>query len=238
MDNTALPSPSALNPNIGVAAHDVFDDFLWGGTSNDGPAYFTSYVKDGGVAIHETGAPVDNSYIGRLDVSTGTTSNNKGLAVYESSIGENRIKAGGAPLTIEWRIRIPVLSGTPEFNVKIGLQDQAQPAGLPPNGIFFNYSSTVNSGKWRGVTRNASTSTNVDSAITVVANTWYKLRFQINAAGTSVEFFVNDVSVGSSTSNISTTNAMRLMAGIEKQGTNSSISRTMNIDFVYYRIER
>lgn len=234
MDNTALPVTSSL----AVVGHDDFEDFLWSDeNAHSSDLGFVGATGAGGSATFETTAPSDNTYAGRYDVATGTTNNATGKAVLHSSGGNNRIMAGGASQTIEWRIRLPTLSGTPQYNIKVGLQD-GNAIGDPANGVYLYYSSTINSGNWRGVTRNASTSTNVDSSIAVVANTWVKLKMQINSAGTSVEFFVDGVSIGSSSSNIPTGNAMRLMASIEKQGTNSATSRTMNLDYLYYRSER
>lgn len=240
MDNTALP-PGLTR--FGINSRDVFDDFLWGAVSADGPTSITSTVKNGGIAAHESSAPTDNSYIGKLDLSTGTSSNATGKAIYWSSgngnIGSYRVKGGGY-ITLEWRVRIPTLSVTSvSFNAKIGLQDGNNGTlGDPANGIYFHYSETINSGKWRAVTRNASTGSTLDSSITVVASTWYKLSIQVNNAGTNAEFFIDGVSIGNLTTNIPTTNPVSLLASIEKQGSSSSTSRSLNLDWVYLRTSR
>jgi hypothetical protein len=237
MDNTALPVPASLQ-SLSVVGHDFFDDILWDDEHvHDSPLSLTRTSINGGTGALETTAPTDNSYSGLYTLGTGTTNNATGKSVLDSSGGTNRIKAGGGSQTIEWRIRISNLSGTPEFNIKLGLQDSSA-IGDASNCICIGYSSTINSGNWRGTTRNASTSTFVNSSIAVAANTWYKLQIRINAAGTNVEFFIDGVSIGSSTTNIPTGNAMRLMASIEKQGTSSATSRSMDIDYVYYRVER
>lgn len=237
MDNTALP---ALTPGttLGIGYHDYFEDFLYNDDHvHDSSLSISVTQANGGTGTLETTAPSDNTYAGLYTLATGTGNNATGKALIDSSGATNRIKAGGGDLTIEWRVRLPTLSGTPQYNVKVGLQDGTA-LGDPANGIYLFYSSTVNSGQWRGVSRNASTSTNVDSSTTVVANTWYKLGIKINSAGTLVEFFVNAVSIGTSSTNIATGNGMRLMASIEKQGTSSATSRTMNVDYIYYRMER
>lgn len=234
MDNTALPSGLS---QFGVKSHDIFDDFLWGTLESSGPTSLSSVILNSGVATYETSAPTDNTYTGKLNISTGTVNSNTGKAAYQSSGGTNRIKAGGGTVTLEWRIRITTLSGTPSFNTKIGLQDNSA-VGTPANGIYFYYSDT-DSGKFTCVTRNASTSTIITTTgVTVAAATWYKLRIQINSTGNNVDFFINDVWVANSTTNIPTTNAMMLMASIEKQGTASATARTMDIDWLYFRVER
>jgi len=111
-------------------------------------------------------------------------------------------------------------------------------AGDSANGVFFYYSNTENSGRWRGVTRNASTSTVVDSTVTVAANTWYKLRFVSSGNGSTVIFYVDDVLIGTSSSNIPITNASRAMAKVEKKAPNSAVSRTVDIDYMGMGIQR
>ncbi len=231
MNNTAFP----VSP-----IHQCFEDFLFDALgANNNPLSFVGVGSGGGGVggTLESAAPVDNSYSGLITLTTGTSNNNNSKASLNSSNSDNRIKAGGGIQSIEWRIRLPNLSGSPEYNVKVGLQDGVV-AGDPANGIYLQYSDTINSGNWRGVTRNSSTSTNVNSSITVAANTWYKLKFIVNTAGNEVQFFVNDVYIGSSTTNIPTGNGMRIVASIEKSGTASATARTMHLDWTLYRIDR
>ena len=229
---------SAADNLVTTTIHTIFEEFFFQTLADLDVFHFLNFAAAGGSAVLETTEPTDNTYIGKVLCTTGTTVNNTGIGGFESSTGANRIKAGGADLVLEFRIRLPVLSGTPQYNVKLGLLN-SNTVGTPTNGIYFTYSSTINSGQWEGVSRNASTSSVVDSTIAVVANTWYKLRITINRAGTLVTFYVNDVSIGSySGANIPTTNACRVMFRIEKQGSNSGTSRSLEVDNVYYRVER
>jgi hypothetical protein len=71
--------------------------------------------------------------------------------------------------------------------------------------IGFRYTNGVNSGKWQGVTRSNSVETTVDTTIAAAAATWVKFGFTVNTAGTSVQFYINDVAVGAAiTTNIPT----------------------------------
>jgi len=229
---------SAADNLTTTTIHTIFEEFFFESLTDLDVFHFLDFTNAGGTSVLETTEPTDNTYIGKVICTTGTTVNNTGIGGFESSTGANRIKAGGADLVLEFRIRLPALSGTPQYNVKLGLLN-SNTIGTPTNGIYFTYSSTINSGQWEGVSRNASTSSVVDSAIAVVANTWYKLRITVNLAGTLVTFYVNDVSIGSySGANIPTTNACRIMFRIEKQGSNSGTSRSLEVDQVYYRVER
>lgn len=180
-------------------------------------------VLNGGVATMDTSV-TDNTYSGSFTLSTGTTVPNS--TTFGKAMAMNNdgliMMAGGQ--SIEWRVRIPVLSGnsilTPRFDIKTGLQD-TDLIGDPNNGIYFQYSDSVNGGMWTGVTRNNSISTTVPSSVSVVANTWYRVKFIVNTSGTSVDFYIDDVFIGNSISNIPRTNACRLQASIEKKSFNS-----------------
>lgn len=233
MDNTALPS--FLNPD---KSHIIFDDFI-----NDdsvslstGPANLSASILNGGISAIES-TPIEDSY-GALSVSTGASSNTTSKAVYQSSNSVNKIKAGISELTIEWRVRFPILSdatGLLQYIARAGIQDSSA-LGDPTNGIYFYYKASV-SPKWWAYTRGASTNSSFDTGIIIAANTWYKLKIVINAAGTNVNFFINDAYVGNLTTNITTVNAMRLMAGVERINTGSSTNqaRLMYIDWVYFK---
>jgi hypothetical protein len=196
---------------------------------------------NGGTAVLST-TSANNLECGVVTVGTGTTNNATGKgACYAMSA--NIIKAGAQ--TVEWRVLIPVLSVTPinatnpRYNVKCGTQDNLI-AGDPANGIYFQYSDNINSGRWVGIARNSSTSSTVNSTITVAINTWYLLKYIVNSAGTSVSFYVNDILIGTySGANIPSTNGSKIMASIEKTtGVNATVSRTMQLDWYSYSVTR
>ena len=62
-------------------------------------------------------------------------------------------------------------------------------------GIGFEYQFDQNGGRWQGITNDVGESS-LDTGVAVTANTWFNLEFEVNAAGTSVEFFINGASVG------------------------------------------
>jgi hypothetical protein len=198
--------------------------------------HFLNVIANGGIVTLDNAAPVDNSYMGRVILDTGITSNSTGRATLDGNSSVSNIKL--ANMSVEWRVRIPTLSnGTTGFQFRAGFMD-ANTAGDSANGVFFYYSDTENSGRWRVITRNASTSTTVDSTIAVVANTWYKLRWVSSGNGATVMFYIDDVLIGTSSSNTPVTNATRLMAKIEKKAPNSAVSRTVDIDYLGMGVQR
>jgi phage tail tape-measure protein len=67
------------------------------------------------------------------------------------------------------------------------------------DGFFFTYLDTVNSGAWSVTTvaNSVSTSTsNVTTGTTMTAANWYLLEAEMNAAGTSVTYYINGVTTG------------------------------------------
>ena len=139
--------------------------------------------------------------IGVYGVTTGTTSTGGAYI----GTGPTAVLLGGGAVTIEHSIYFPVLSDNVQtFVSRIG----SAPAmgGNPANGVFFRYTDGVNSGKFECVCRAAGSEAGsvVDSGITVAATTWYKLRIEINAGATSVDYYIDNVLVGNNTANIPT----------------------------------
>lgn len=116
---------------------------------------------------------------------------------------------GNGKIVMEWRVRIPTISTSGEkFAVRVGLHDGTSTT-VPRDGAWFECDESVNSGQWQIKTANNQTSpptncTTTNTAVAPVANTWQKLRIEVNAAGTSVEFFINGTSVGTITTDIPT----------------------------------
>lgn len=115
------------------------------------------------------------------------------------------INIGNGFIQFESRVRVEDLSnGTDTYTLRSGLGDSFVLAEST-DFIGFRYTHGTNSGKFQGVTRSNSTETAIDTGVTVAADTWYVLKFVINAAGTEVKFYVNNVVVSTTiTTNIPT----------------------------------
>lgn len=217
-----------------------YDDFIFstlGGTTNQNG--FAAVSAAGGTSALQ-GAATGNNYAGLVQIGTGTTNNATGVSAIDSFNSVGKMLIGGVPLTIEWRVRIPVLStGTVTFTARVGLQDSTA-TGDPTNGVYFAYTNGVNTGQWQGITRSASTSTTVNSTVAIVANTWYRLRAEINAAGTNCDFYIDSgsgyVLIGSSVTNIPTI-ALRPISKINKSNT-STTSSGLDMDWCWWVMER
>jgi hypothetical protein len=73
--------------------------------------------------------------------------------------------------------------------------------------------------------------TYLDSNTTVVVSTFYKLAIQINAAGTSAEFFIDGTSFGSISTSLPT--ATRMSVGVLFVKSIGNTARNADVDYIY-----
>jgi hypothetical protein len=222
--------------NITFPKH-VFDDFLWTAVGTSQQFAWISTVANGGTNTFNN--ITGNSFSGIVTQATGITNSATGVAALQSGNGTNSIVIGALPITLEWRVRVPVVLTTPFFEIRIGLQDTAS-LGDPTNGIYFSYIDSGAASAWQCVTRNALTSTTSTSGVNVIAGAWYRLRIEINSAGNSVAFYIDNGSgytlVATNTTNI-TLNPLRLISKINKI-TSSTTSRAVDLDYIFLNVER
>lgn len=159
---------------------------------------------DTGTGVSATGLTVASAaHSGILELDTGATATGvaaRYLGGVTSGAATSGFIVGGGAIAFEAVVRIEDLStAAQEYNFMIGLSDTA--VGNV-NYWGLTYQRSVNGDFWICKAVSASTATNTDSTIPVLADTWYKLRVEMNAAGTSMSCFVNDVAAGTTTTNI------------------------------------
>lgn len=158
---------------------------------------------------------------------TGTTTT--GSANYMAPTAFNAFILGGGAGVYEACVDVVTLSdGTDTFTVRLGVVNSS--TGEPTDGVYVRYTNGNVSGHWQGVCRAAGTESTADLTDAVTAGQWDTLRFEVNAAATSVTFYVNGVSRGTITTNIPTSVAEGISAGVVKSA--GTTSRTLNVDFI------
>lgn len=205
-----------------------FDDFL---KSPQGLAPWTSGTANGG-DFNPT-QPSDSGHPGVLSVTTGTNAGGQSM-IYLGNINnttQQEIILGGGAIDIYMVIQLPVLSnGTDTYEISVGLgQSQNYSNTSYDNGVFFNYSSTINSGNWQGSTSKATTKSVLNSS-TAVTTSWTTLRINVNAAGTVATFYVNGSSIGTINTNLPTLGISPALNIAKSAGTTA---RLLYIDLVY-----
>lgn len=182
---------------IGSRGHSWVDHFE-AGTANGETGWTGANVGAGATETINTLALVDANHPGVVEFTTGTT------ATGQASLhkGTATIRLGGGPIIIEMLVQVAALSTVAqEYDVYFGLTNAAS---APGNGVYFIYDRNT-SLNWKFVTVANSTATTTDTGIAVAAGAWVKLRIEINAAATSIGFFVNGTSGGAAhTTNIPT----------------------------------
>ena len=219
-------APATANP---LATNIFVDDFFYSTAGLSGG--WRSQQQNGG----NFNNPVqpDSGHPGVVSIDTGTNSNGSAqlfLGDLNSSTLQSIVLGGGA-IDIYWVIQLSAISnGIDTYELSVGLGDtQNTPNTSFDNGVFFNYSSTVNSGNWQGST-SSSTTKSVLNTSTAVGTGWTTLRININAGATLCTFYVAGSSQGTISTNIPTT-VITPYASIAKSAGTSV--RTCNIDLFY-----
>ena len=216
----------------------VFDDHLTGEpqTTNGGIQHgfsinWVTWLSGTGAQSQESTLGINSTdkCIGVFDLQTGTTSTGR-CAI---TIGDDQIIFGFAEFVTEWRVVVTTLStAAQEYNVYIGFIDNNQAIGEPVDGVYFKYDRNT-SANWIITTSNNSTRTNTTTSVAVTATTpFQKLKIVVNNTGTSAQFFIDGVSVGTIATNIPTGAGRQtgLGAKIEKQA--GTTNRQLNMDYV------
>jgi hypothetical protein len=158
---------------------------------------------------------------GVLRLATGTATT--GLA--QGRLGDNNAGShflGNGVYTLQFFVNIETLSDvTNRFYSIFGATTNANFANT--SGMFFIYDEGVGtygaaSPNWKCITRNGGTITSTITSVAVTASQWYVLRIVVNAGGTSIEFFIDGVSVATHTTNLPTLITPRI-ANVKTTGT-------------------
>ena len=147
-----------------------------------------------GIALSDTGTTAT----GRAGIATAT------LFVWQ---------IGTSALYYETALYLDDLSNsTNTFIIHAGLFDSLTAAGT--NAIRFQYTDAAGTGaQWECVTRNSSVETVTAVGSNVVIQQWYKLGISVDAAGTSVQFYLDGTLVATHTTDIPTGTGKRMGSG-------------------------
>lgn len=206
-----------------------YEDFIGGDAGTMG-----TRVTGSGATVAYTTAVANHDGIATL--STGTTT--AGAAAVGAITGSNNtsnVILGEGAVVVETDVRVPTLStGTDTFTVRSGLIDNNFAEST--DGIFFRYTDSVNSGKWECVAISNTTSTVIDGGVTVSGSSFYRLRAEITAGGTSASFTINGTTVttGPITTNIPTgaSRATGWCSMIAKSA--GTTARSFDVDYMYF----
>lgn len=196
-------------------------------TDGSGAGDFSTLSSGTGAGTTANSAHSDATHPGTMSSSTGTTTTGCSAACH--------IEAGAIQLgTYAWRsagcFKIPTLSnGTETFSVMIGFSDSYTGVAYT-DAVCLRYQHSVNSGKFECVTSSNSSLTAADSGVTAAADTWYSYEIRINAAGSSVGFYINGSLVHTATATIPTGSSRVLGYGHNILKSAGTTARTLITD--------
>lgn len=140
------------------------------------------------------------------------------------------ILLGGGRYVVEAMIKIEDLAdGTDDYDIRFGFGDSVNADFT--NGVYFEYDRDTRTNWSRCVADNGSR-TKTDTSVAVAADAWIKLRIEINAAGTSAEFFINGTSVGTHSSGIPTASGRYAVPVLHIAKEAGTTDRKMYVDYL------
>ena len=176
----------------------LFTDMIAGATNTD----YISYGVYGSGAANNVYDHDDTTAAGVIQSTTGTTTTGY-TRMYFAAAKAFRF-ATTNKYVYEARVKLDQLSdGTNTFQLITGFNQSSTSEGT--DGVFFSYTSALNSGKFEIVTKSNGSATRTDTGTTVSSATWYNLRLEVlNVSGTlTARGYVNGSQVGGDiTSNI------------------------------------
>ena len=207
---------------------EAFDDFLNNADADEAGALGWAVTNTG------TGTPPDTitgvaNHPGIIQLGTGATGTTRSCI----HLGLNGIPPvltlGGIVFTTS--VRVGAVTGFSRFVG--GLGDVVNASGDQTNGVYFAFDIAAGETTWKLITASAGTRTRRDTTITVVAGTWYCLKFTINSAGTSIQASVDGVDLGAAvTTNIPTVALNWLYKG---DGVGAGVNTDLDIDYFHYK---
>ncbi len=211
-------------PNI-ITQINITDDFISAGTASGAIGQMGWTLSSGTTAVQAS----TGSTRGILRLNSSTANNGTGAI----QLGVNHFLNNGGSIVYEARVQFAALGGTGAagFTARFGLGDIVANADQT-NGIYFEYAGTAaGTINWSLKTANAGTRTTTSTAAAVAATTFYKLTWVLNAAGTSVGFYINNNFIANIATNIPTA-AIGPIVQITTNNANVA-AKTCDVDYIY-----
>lgn len=215
----ALPTWQAASgtfaPNSTI---NLFDDFF--GQNTTPGAFSLGWSQSVGSfgSTSNLSSSANQGVVGSSALGSGTV-----LCMYLPSVSGiiNQIILGAGALTVNWVIKLATLSnGTNTYTFRCGLGDTTSISDQA-NGVYFEYSNGTNSGNWVGKTASGSTRSSANSAIAAINSAYVNLQITVNAAASSVAFYINGTQIANSplATNIPTTSITPFVTVAPSAGT-------------------
>jgi len=210
-----------------------FEDFIAKGPIGSFVGLWEGYSNGVGSSCWDYPATSLRPGIWRMD--TGTLANGYAGIDLINQAYRASILFGGGIYTIEADIYITNLSTLAEtYTLRFGWGDSA--SGDFTDGAYFEYSDAGATPNWYKCTASNSVPTKTDTGVAAVAGAWTRLKVVVNADGTSVEYFINGISVGTVVTNIPLGAGRGTTAILSIIKSNGITPRTCDVDWIWLHI--
>ena len=224
-------SPMSVDGGSRDWGYENLQDFY---TAQTNGFFAPSAIGTGSTSIFSTTANVG------LTFETGTTD-----AVSGYFVGANisSIVFGTNLNRFETLLLIPTLSTAGEnFMMKAGFFDGNTVANTVDGAYFLADTQGTSTGSaaslyWQIVTVSNSVRTFTTTTVLISTTVYSKYRVDVNAAGTSVTFYIDNVLVGTHVANIPTGSARAMGVGTMIKKSVGTANRTVNVDYLYYKMK-
>ena len=183
----------------------------------------------GATVSYTTAGLHDGNRSGIGNIQTGTTTTGR-AAIGSATI--EQVTLGSGIVKFCAVVKVPTLSdATNTFLVQAGLHDNL--SGSPVDGLYFEYTHSVNAGDWTTyVYSNSGTTGGFDTNIAVATGNWYRLEIEVNASATQALFSINGTVVQTFTGTIPS-GASRLMGFmVQIRKTAGTTNRSVYADYI------
>jgi hypothetical protein len=232
-----------FNSDRAKYGYEHFTDFIVPVIANNGiETAYTVFFSGTGAAINPSSAPsvrATNQH-GFILPNTGTAAGGY-AGIYGTLTTTNWFLMGGGVMSFATSIFIPTLStSTERYRIIIGYGAQATNIA-EANGMFFTYdeggtlNGSIASANWQCVTSANSVRTLTTSTVAANNTAWQKLSIEINAAGTSVQFLIDNVVVATHTTNIPAGTSQTITPKLQIVKAVGATSRTFFADYFSYK---
>jgi hypothetical protein len=185
-------------------------------------------VLDWGTTVSGAAAAVNflvemPGHFGVVQLVTGTDSNGRAALVGDIAPG---LFGSDQEIWCSWLVNIPTLAdGSQDYELWAGFLDNVG-AGDPVDGVYLHYDRDVSANWIRGASSNSAHTQNASSV--AVATGWHVL--SVKCDGTTAEYFVDGVSIGTETTNLPTGAGRVFGRGIKIEKEAGTTSRDIRVD--------
>jgi len=191
----------------------------------------TALINTFATTVNGTGASVVivPGLVGRpgiIQQSTGTTGSGRASTLSQATC----ILFGSGSYIYESEINLPILSTPSQRYTFYAGFGGISASGDMINGAYFQYTD-ASSNFWQIKTSTASVRTTTTTNSLVTAGTWYKLKIIVTDISTA-DFYINDIYVGSITTNMSSATGRETGIIVKIEKSNGSSPSTSLIDYI------